>query len=83
MELNMNTNRNPPGCLACSRGYAPALLSTDLIPVVVESAFVLSLVTIAIVMRMQKLTPGQFFWLGAILLGIFFVATMMFYVRYS
>ena len=66
-----------------SRMYLPALLGTELIPILVELAFVLSLITIAVVIRMQKLTPVQFFWLVAMLLCIFFVVTMMLYVRYS
>jgi hypothetical protein len=87
MATNIKTNTNKDYaagvCSTYVRADLPALLGADLIPVLVETAFVLSLVTIAIVMRMQRLTPVQFFWLVTILLGIFFAATMMFFLKYS
>jgi hypothetical protein len=61
----------------------PMLMATEVVPVIMEAVFVLSLVTIAIVMRMQKLTPTQFFWLVAIMLSVFFVVAMMFYLNYA
>ena len=70
----------------CGPGTAivfPVLMATEVVPVTMEAVFVLSLVTIAIVMRMQKLTPTQFFWLVAIMLSVFFVVAMMFYLNYA
>ena len=61
----------------------PAQLAMDLLPHLVESAFVLSLVIVTIVLRMQRLSPVQFFWLVATLLCIFFLVTMLLYVKYA
>ena len=59
------------------------LLVSDLMPTLVCLAFVGSLAIVMVVMRMETLTPVQFFWLVTILLGIVFVVAMMFYVKYS
>jgi hypothetical protein len=59
------------------------LLVSDLMPTLVGLAFVGSLAIVMVVMRMETLTPVQFFWLVTILLGIVFVVAMMFYVKYS
>jgi len=59
------------------------LLVSDLMPTLVGLAFVGSLAIVMVVMRMETLTPVQFFWLVTVLLGIVFVVAMMFYVKYS
>jgi len=59
------------------------LLVSDLMPTLVCLAFVGSLAIVMVVMRMETLTPVQFFWLVTVLLGIVFVVAMMFYVKYS
>jgi hypothetical protein len=63
--------------------FGPALLAMDLLPHLVESAFVLSLVIVTIVLKVQRLTAVQFFWLAAVLLCIFFLVTMLLYMKYA
>jgi hypothetical protein len=60
-----------------------ALMASELIPGVVGIAFLASMAIVMVVMRMEKLTPAQFFWLAAILLGAFFFISMLFYMKYT
>jgi hypothetical protein len=72
------------GSTICCQHYGSiALIGTELVPVVMEATFVIALVVVSVVIRMQKLTPVQFFWLVAVLLCIFFVVSVLFYLKYS
>ena len=57
------------GAAGCLAGVA-ALLVADLMPTLVGLAFVGSLAIVMVVMRMETLTPVQFFWLVTVLLAI-------------
>jgi len=69
--------------LISSIGVQPSWLAVELLPTLMESAFVLCLVTIGLAMWSRKLTPRQLFWLVTILMSIFFVVTMLFSQKYT
>jgi hypothetical protein len=60
----------------------PSLLAVEPLPTLMESAFVLSLVTLVFAGWSRKLTAQQFFWLVTVVISVVFVLTMLFSVKY-
>jgi hypothetical protein len=60
----------------------PSLLAVELLPALMGSAVVLSLVIVGFAMWSQKLTPQQLFWLVTVLISIVFLVTTFFSQKY-
>jgi hypothetical protein len=60
----------------------PSLLAVELLPVLMDSALVVSLVIMVFATWSRKLTPQQFLWLVTVLISVVFVVAMLFSQKY-
>lgn len=60
----------------------PSLLAVELLPALMDSAVVVSLVIMVFATWSRKLTPQQFLWLVTVLISVVFVVAMLFSQKY-